>query len=219
MNPKHYSKLPPYEFISNVSINYEIISNFSTVNQSVRVLSLRSSVIHGFVTEPWHSRYVLFSYECAASSVFEPCALSSACLVSCWSVVFESWHSCLEFRFRAGGSDTRAPCSCCVGVQSQVCSATHSSVHVYCVLCSTRFVFSHVHIQSHAKTSCVFARSLCIYRLHAFMLCFVFFIGCVLSCCRVLYEHMAYEYSHLLLICSAGHVLVFLFCLSTWLLS
>ncbi len=35
----------------------------------VRVLSLRASVIHGFVTEPWHSRHVLFSHECAASSV------------------------------------------------------------------------------------------------------------------------------------------------------
>ncbi len=42
----------------------------------VRVLSLRSSVIHGFVTEPWHSRHVLFSCEHAASNVLEPCALS-----------------------------------------------------------------------------------------------------------------------------------------------
>ncbi len=31
---------------------------------SVRVLSHRSSVIHGFVTEPWHSRHVLFLCEC-----------------------------------------------------------------------------------------------------------------------------------------------------------
>ncbi len=29
----------------------------------VRVLSLRSGVIHGFVTEPWHSHHVLFSRE------------------------------------------------------------------------------------------------------------------------------------------------------------
>ncbi len=68
----------------------------------VRVLSLRSSVIHGFVTEPWHSLHVLFLCECAVSSVLEPRTLLSACLVLCWSVVFGSRHSCLEFRFRVG---------------------------------------------------------------------------------------------------------------------
>ncbi len=36
-----------------------------------------------------------FSCERAASSVLESRALSSACLVSCWSVVFGSRHSCL----------------------------------------------------------------------------------------------------------------------------
>ncbi len=69
----------------------------------------------------------------------------------------------------------------------------------------------------------------------AFMLCLVlcgtqlvYFIGCVLSCCRVLCEHVTYEFS--LAACSclvlhmagdlfAGHVLVFLVCVSTWLLS
>ncbi len=54
----------------------------------------------GFMTLPWHSRHVLFSFDRAASSVHVPCALSSACLVSCWSVVFRSRHSCLEFWFR-----------------------------------------------------------------------------------------------------------------------
>ncbi len=50
---------------------------------------------------------------------------------------------------------------------------------------------------------CGVARSSCSYRLCAFMLCLVlcgtqlvFFIGCVLSCCRVLCEHAAYEYYH-----------------------
>ncbi len=56
--------------------------------------------VMGFVTEPWHSRHVLFfmwlcGFECARAV-----ALSSACLVSCWSMVFGSRHSCLEFRFR-----------------------------------------------------------------------------------------------------------------------
>ncbi len=75
------------------------------------------------------------------------------------------------------------------------------------------------------------ARSSCFYRLRAFMLCIVlcgtqlmYFIGCVLSCCHVLREHAAYEYSHYmfctwLVVCFAGHVLVFLFCVSTRLLS
>ncbi len=48
----------------------------------------------------------------------------------------------------------------------------------------------------------------------------VYFIGCVLSCCHVLCDvlcsclvlHMAGDLF-------AGHVLVFLFCVSTWLLS
>ncbi len=56
----------------------------------------------GFVTEPWHYPHVLFLCECTASSVLELCALSSACFVLCWSVVFGSQHSCLEFRFRVG---------------------------------------------------------------------------------------------------------------------
>ncbi len=54
------------------------------------------------MTEPWHSLHVVFLCECAASSVLEPHALLSACLVLCWSVVFGSRHSCLEFRFRVG---------------------------------------------------------------------------------------------------------------------
>ncbi len=38
------------------------------------------------------------------------CSLSSGCFVSCWSVVFGSRHSCLEFRFRVG-VQTLALCS------------------------------------------------------------------------------------------------------------
>ncbi len=55
----------------------------------------------------------------------------------------------------------------------------------------------------------------------------VFFMGCVLSSCHDLCELVAFEFS--LAVCScpvlhmagelfAGHVLVFLFCVSTWLL-
>ncbi len=70
-----------------ILICWFIINVGNSCVASVRVLSLRSSVIHGFVTEPWHSRHVLFSCER---------------LVLCWSMVFGSRHSCLEFRFRVG---------------------------------------------------------------------------------------------------------------------
>ncbi len=124
----------------------------------VRVLSLRSSVIHVFVTEPRHSRHVLFSRERAASSALEPCALSSACLVSCWSMVFGSWQSCLEFRFRVGVQTLALYVrSHCVSVRSRVSP---------CVLwCCTQFVFltaACIHVVWHA--ACVF------HWLRAFML-------------------------------------------------
>ncbi len=51
------------------------------------------------------------------------------------------------------------------------------------------------------RVFCCVARSLCFYRLCAFMLCLVlcgtqlvYFIGCMLSCCHVLCEHVAYEF-------------------------
>ncbi len=74
--------------------------------------------------------------------MLEPCALSSACLVSCWSVVFGSRHSCLEFRFRGGVRTlTLHFLSCCVSVRSRVRSSVLSSVHMCCVLyCCTQFV-------------------------------------------------------------------------------
>ncbi len=106
----------------------------------------------GFVTEPWYSGHVLFLCECAASNVLEPCALSSACLVSCWSVVFGSRHSSLEFRFRVRVRTLKLHALSRFGsMLSRVCSALSYSVHACCVsCCCTQFVF---------------------YRLRAFMLC------------------------------------------------
>ncbi len=67
----------------------------------------------------------------------------------------------------------------CVSMRSRV----RSSVHVCCVLCCcTQFTFD----QMHAFMSCLV---LCGTQL-------VYFIGCVISCCHVLCEHVAYEYSH-----------------------
>ncbi len=90
-----------------------------------------------------------FSCERAASSVLESRALSSACLVSCWSVVFGSRHSCLEFRSRDGVRTLAlhflSLCECAV---SSSLGTAHSCPRVFC---------------------CV-ARSSCFYRLRAFML-------------------------------------------------
>ncbi len=116
---------------------------------------------------------------------FQVC--SSVSLVSCWGVAFGSRHSCndhcLEFRFRDGVRTLALHVLSRFGsMQSRVRSAT---------LLSTCVVFR------------VVARSSCFYRLRAFMLYLVlcgtqlvFFIGCVLSCCHVLCEHMAYEFSN-----------------------
>ncbi len=93
------------------------------------------------------------------------------------------------------GSDTCAPRSVSL-CECAVMSSLGRALFCPCVFCGA-------------------ARSSCFYRLRAFMLClvlcgtqFVYFMGCVLSCCHVLCEHVAYEDSHLL------HVHV-LFC--TWL--
>ncbi len=116
-----------------------------------------------------------------ASSVLESCALSSAYIVSCWSVVFGSRHSCLEFRFVTGFGHSRSIFCHCVSARSRVRSAPRTLVHVC-------FVVLHA-----VRVS----------MLRAFMLCLVlcgsqlvFFIGCVLSCFHVLCEHVAYQFSH-----------------------
>ncbi len=122
-----------------------------------------------------------FSCERAASSVLESRALSSACLVSCWSVVFGSRHSCLEFRSRDGVRTLALHfLSLCVrGLEF----ARHRALLSTCVLlCCTQFVF--------LSAACIYVISCAMW--HAAYI----FIGCVLSCCHVLCEHVAYEFSH-----------------------
>ncbi len=162
--------------------DYNWIVYLEYTNIVVRVLSIRSSVIHGFVTEPWFSRHVRVSCEHAASSVLEPWALSSAYLVSCWSVVFGSRHSCLEFQFR---------------VRVRTLALRFLSLWECMVSSSLDCAFSC------PRVFCCVARSSCFYRLHAFMLYLVlcgtqlvYFIGCVLPCCYVLCGHVGYEFSH-----------------------
>ncbi len=141
-----------------------------TSHACVGVLSLRSRVFHGFVTELWYSRHVLFSCEHARLRLCSSRALSQLRM-------FGSRHSCLEIRFSCRGSDTRDPFSVIVWVRGVSLDCALSCPRVFC---------------------CV-ARSSCFYRLHAFMLYLVlcgtqlvYFIGCVPSCCHVLCEHVAH---------------------------
>ncbi len=143
----------------------------------VRVLSLRSSV-SWFCDSP--DTPVM---SCFHVSTLELCTLSSACLLSCWSMVFGSRYSCLEFLF-------------CVGVRTLALHVLSHCVSVFCLEfvrprallstcvlgCCTQFVFlsaAYIHVRS-----CAVWHAACV------------FIGCVLSCCHVLCEHVAYEYSH-----------------------
>ncbi len=66
------------------------------------IQSLQSKVIHGFVTEPWYSHHVWVSCERAASIVLEPCALSSAWLVSCGAWCSDPGTHVLSFSYVTG---------------------------------------------------------------------------------------------------------------------
>ncbi len=148
----------------------------------VRVLSLRSSVIHGFVTEPWYSHHVRVfmwarGFECARvarSLVCVPCFMLER---GVWIPALMFWVS-VTWR----GSDTRAPFSVIVWVRGLE-FARHRALLSTCVLlCCTQFVF--------LSAACIYVISCAVW--HAACI----FIGCVLSCCHVLCEHVAYEFSH-----------------------
>ncbi len=137
----------------------------------------------GFVTEPWHSRHVLFLCECAASS-----ALSSAWLVSCCSVVFE---------FMSGFGHSRSMFCLVVwacGLKFARPLARPLALLSTCVLCcGTQFVFLSAEC-IHVVLCCV-ARSLYIHWLRAFMLsCLVWTRGLwvfSLAACSCPVLHMA----------------------------
>ncbi len=88
--------------------------------------------------------------------------LSTACLISSWSIVFGSRHSCLEFRFRDGVRTLVLHVSLCERAVSSLFSPALLSVHMCCVLwCCTQFVFlsaSCIHVMSCAvwHAACVF---------------------------------------------------------------
>ncbi len=151
---------------------YAISQHLHKNSRCVRVLLLQSGVIL------WQSTDTpIMSSFCV--SVLYSCALLSACLVSCCSMAFGSRHSCLEFWFVSGFGHS---CSMfCLLVWA--CSLEFDRP---CALLSMCLLVLHA-----------------VYRLCAFMWCLVlwgtqlvYFIGCVLSCCHVLCEHVAYGYSH-----------------------
>ncbi len=192
----------------------DVAFTITSITQSVRVLSLRSSVIHGFVTEPWYSHHVRVfmwarGFECARvarSLVCVPCFTLER---GVWIPALMSWVS-VTWR----GSDTRAPFSVIVWVRGLE-FARHRALLSTCVLLlhAVRVSIGCMHL---CYILCCVARSLYIHWLRAFMLsCLVWTRGLwvfsLAACsCRVL--HMAGDLF-------AGHVLVFLFCVSTWLLS
>ncbi len=167
--------------------------------------------MHGFVIEPWHSRHGLFSCERATSSMLEPCAISSACLVSCWSVVFGSWHSCLEFRFRVGvrtlvlhvlshfvSMRCRVRSAACfsVLVLCCVCCFVRLDYHVmFCaLLCGTSFCFS-LAACFHVIMSCLNTWLMSFLISYMFVSCFahgLWFVCWPCACVFVLCEHMAF---------------------------
>ncbi len=103
-------------------------------------------------------------------------ALSSACLVSCWSVVFGSRHSCLEFRFRVEVRTLALMHSCYI-----LCCVAHS----LCISLAACF---------HVVISCVNTWLMSFLISCVFMSCFAhgwWFVCWPCACVFVLCEHVA----------------------------
>ncbi len=167
------------------------------------------------MTELWHSLLVLFSGERAVSSVLELRALLSACLVLCWSMVFGSRHSCLEFRFRVGVRTLAlhvlshcvsvrlefarprallSMCVVCVCVARSSCfiGCVHSCYVLCCVARSSCFSLAACF---HVVVSCVNTRLMSILISCVFVSCFAhgWWFALLAMCLRfVLCEHMAF---------------------------
>ncbi len=181
---------------------------------NVRVLSLRSGIIHGFVTEPRHSRHVVFHV--------------SVRLRGCSNHAL----SCLRALFRVGAwcSDpgTHVLSLGFVNGFGHLCSMFCLVMWVCglefarpCTLLSTCFVLHTVRgiigcVHSCYVLCCV-ARSLCF----SLAACFYVVMSCVNTWLMSILISCVFVscFSHGLWFCFSGHVLLFLFCVSTWLLS
>ncbi len=164
-----------------------------TQNMHVRVLSLRSSVIHGFVTEPWYSHHVRVfmwarGFECARvarSLVCVPCFMLER---GVWIPALMFWVS-VTWR----GSDTRAPFSVIVWVRGLE-FARHRALLSTCVLlCCTQFVFLSAAC-IYVVMSCVNTWLMSFLISCVFMSCFAhgwWFVCWPCACVFVLCEHVA----------------------------
>ncbi len=130
-------------------------------------------------------------------------------------VLVGSRHSCLEFWFRVGGSDTRALhsvslCECAVS-SSLSSMLLCPRVLCYVVALSSRFIGC---MHSFYVLCCEACR-LCI----SLAACFHIVMSCLSTWLMSILISCVFVFVSWLVICFAGHVLVFLFCVSTWLLS
>ncbi len=140
-------------------------SLISIIQRIARVLSLRSSVIHGFVTEPW--------YSCPGFHVIARLRVCSSRALSCLHTLFcverGVWIPALmSFRFVSGFGHSRSIFCHCVSARSRGRSRPHTLVHVcFVVLHAVRVSIGCVHL---CYILCCVARSLYIHWLRAFML-------------------------------------------------
>ncbi len=169
------------------------ITEWIVSHLNVRVLSLRSSVIHGFVTEPWYSHHVRVfmwarGFECARvarSLVCVPCFMLER---GVWIPALMFWVS-VTWR----GSDTRAPFSVIVWVRGLE-FARHRALLSTCVLlCCTQFVFLSAAC-IYVVMSCVNTWLMSFLISCVFMSCFAhgwWFVCWPCACVSVLCEHVA----------------------------
>jgi len=154
-----------------------------------RVLSIRSGVIHGFCDRA----LTLPSCPVSMWSRSFECAPSSVCLVLCWSVVFGSRHSCLEFRFRVG-IRTLTLHVLVVWECGLKFSQPRVLLSTCVVFCGTQFVFllaACIHVMS-----CAVWHAACVFHwLRAFMLSCLVWTPCLwvfsLATCLCPVLHMA----------------------------
>ncbi len=159
----------------------------------VRVLSLRSSVTHGFVTEPWYDHHVrVFMWarglECARvarSLVCVPCFMLEH---GVWIPALMSW---VLVTWR--GSDTRAPFSVIVWVRGLEFARHRALLSTCILLCCTQFVFLSAAC-FHVVMSCVNTWLMSFLISCVFMYCFAhgwWFVCWPCACVSVLCEYVA----------------------------
>ncbi len=130
--------------------------------------------------------------------MLESRTLSSACLVSCWRVVFGSRHSCLEFWSRDGVRTLALHfLSLCECVVSSSLGTAHSCPRVFCCVarssCFYRLVYS-LAACFHVVMSCVNTWLMSFLISCVFMSCFAhgwWFVCWPCACVSVLCEYVA----------------------------